>query len=592
VRAAVKYSREAGGDGGGASLPVREPSAPRHKLFAGEAWRGWILCAALPISAAAYSFRFTSFLHAKDLVLAVALCLMALAALASGRPTLEGARAWLPLWLLIAVSVFAHLLLGHARVPSDAAESLAHASMLLLVPLLAFDVQRRRRWRKRIMKALLASGLLVGCLGILQYAGMLPRMFPVFPHYDQRMYSVFGNHDLLGGYMALLVPLAVARLARPGKALDKSAALSLPVLVVALGLSGSRSAWLAAAVGIPVALACGRRPRRLPFIAAALLIPTLVAVAVAPEATLARARSAFSADDVGVRARPWYWQGTLALFADFPLLGVGPGNYGYWSPRYLGEVLHRPGGHRFYHDELHVDHAHSEPLHALAETGLLGVLLWAWMLGRLLRCRGPEWGSLIALAVFAIFNPTFRSAPHAAAGLLLASVLLLRGPHRSPAPPQPTRARAACVISVPVLALAAFLSWAVWMPSLRLRAAEDVHLAGGDPLPLYAATVAHRWPNAVAEEKYGIALAEAGRRVEATERLLNAREGLDTGELYLALGAVAVEEGDRESARRWLRECLRRWPSNRDAWRLLLWATPQPERDRVRSEARRWIGEP
>ena len=71
--------------------------------------------------------------------------------------------------------------------------------------------------------------------------------------------------------------------------------------------------------------------------------------------------------------------------------------------------------------------------------------------------------------------------------------------------------------------------------------------------------------------------------------LMKALEGLDTGDVYLMLGALAVKRGDRVEARPWLDECLHRWPSNSNAWRLRLWAEPEATRPALEKKSRRWL---
>src|SRR5690606_10121853 len=231
-----------------------------------------------------------------------------------------------------------------------------------------------------------ASGGIVAVLGILQYAGLLPFLFPAFPGYDQRVYSVFGNQDLFGGYLAVTLALALATPAAARRAQARALGIA-PVLFAGLLLSGSRSAWAAAAVGGVVALSSARPSRRrIVVFGSAILLAGAVTVLLAPESTISRARSAFSGDDVGVRARAWIARGTIDMVRDRPILGVGPGNYGYWSPRYLGDVLRAPGGDVLYRDERRVDHPHSEFLDILAETGVMGLIFAGVMFLRLLRC--------------------------------------------------------------------------------------------------------------------------------------------------------------------------------------------------------------
>src|SRR5204863_422971 len=141
-------------------------------------------------------------------------------------------------------SIAAHVVLGLAHVRSDALIELARMATLLLAGALAYDLLAHEFWRDRITDAIVASAVVVAALALLQYAGWASYLFPVFPTYTQAMYSVFGNQDLLGGYMAIAVPLALARFIHRPRVIWAAATLAM---VVTLVVSGCRSAWLAAA---------------------------------------------------------------------------------------------------------------------------------------------------------------------------------------------------------------------------------------------------------------------------------------------------------------------------------------------------------
>ena len=101
-----------------------------------------------------------------------------------------------------------------------------------------------------------------------------------------------------------------------------------------------------------------------------------------------------------------------------------------------------------------------------------------------------------------------------------------------------------------------------------------------------------RWghPLATAEayKGYGIALFEAGRLIEARGMFQSALQGADTGDLYLVLGALECALGERGAAVEQLEECVKRWPSNSDAWVLLWRAGDDSDRAALEPRARRW----
>lgn len=559
-----------------------------------DAWRGVILCLTLPLCAAVYSFRFTSFLHPKEAVLALALYLLTLLLALAGTVPRDGLRAFIPLWGLLAWVAVVHLAFGQAQVPAYTLTELLRGATLLLVAACVFDLLRRPEWEARIGTALLGSAFLVAALGFIQYAGILPALFPVFPLYDQRLYSVFGNQGLFGGYLALAVPLLVHRYLHTDTARSRYLA-GLAALLPALLLSSSRTAWFAAAVGTAVVLPYGQLLKKRALILAALAAVLILATCLAaPQPTFRRLQQSFSESDQGAKVRLWFWDATLRMIRDAPVLGVGPGNYQYWSPRYHGEALHAPGGDRHYRNELHTLHAHSDPLEAVSETGIAGVLFLLWMLWRMRRCRGPEWGGLAALFAFSLLNATYQSPPHALCALLLMGALLARSGPAESFQAEKKSSLAASALCAAALCIALATVRAVLLPSYGLSSAREARDAAGyvrDAEALYRSLAKAPWPNYLARLEWAILLREEERHDEARRALTRAREGLDTGSIHYLLGYLAVETGDLETAREEFEECVWRWPSNREAWAALLALLPPEERRERMREAQGWLPE-
>ncbi len=546
--------------------------APRDTI------RGGLLCALLVACPLAYSLELVSFLHAKEAVLA--LFLVAFGLLGLRRPLdPRGFLAFAPLWLGLGAALIG-LLWVPSRLWHYAIEEAVRVAMLLLAVALVAGLIDSSEWRGRLRRTVVGSGVCVSLLALGQYFRLLPFLFPEFEGYDQPLYSVFGNQDALGGYLALALPLSVHTLLRRAKTdqtgrTDQSdhagggargilvAAAAFVLMLAVLVLSGSRSAWLAAFVGIVLVLPYGRMAKRRGL--ALLLVgagATGLVAAVTWPRPYERVAHTFSDTDVGGRARLWFWDGTVRMWADHPVAGAGLGTYRYWSPRYLGMALHAPGGGGHFRNELHTRHAHAEPLEYLAETGLAGAVFGIWMLLRLLRCRGSEWGVLGALFTLGLFNASLHGAAHALVGLLFAAMLLLRKPHRPRVSPGPGWA-----FGTAAAALVLAFAWChiTLAPSYLLRQAEDVYLAGENPLPAYERLMAHPWPCPEGRMEYGMALRDGGQPGLAYEELLEARRGVDTGQVYLLLSMTARDLGLDEAAQDWARECLLRWPDNQDA---------------------------
>ncbi len=522
------------------------------------------------VCAVSWSFQLTSFLHAKALALTAGLVCAVLMQYGTGLLSLEGFRRFSPLWLGLLVWTATGFFTAH--VLSFHIERVVYLTLILLAASLATPVFSRPGGRVWLYRALLASGATVGGLALLQYAGLIDFLFPVFPGYDQRAYSVFGNQNLLGGFMALNLVLLVSvaghiRQMRTGAFVVWLIIFS--ILLGALLISGTRTAWLAAAVGctvtittcLPLHRAKRLLRRRHGWRATAVVVTTLLILTLGAPLLSTRITHTFSADDTGGNLRLWFWTGAARMIAARPVAGVGLGNHAYWSPHYQGQVLQGPLGDRLHHNEKHTVHAHAEPLEWLAETGLVGVVFLGWFLVKVFRRRRFETGALTALAVFACFNTMSHSPPHLLAGLLLAGVSL----------PQPEGGAICCTRRTAVmLAIATLLFSVVFVvttiiPSVLLSRAEHVHIVGGKPEQHYLRALRWPWPSPRAHESYAIFLLDANRFDAARLQLEQALEGMDTGRIHLLLAICAEARGDREAVVKHAQACLHRWPENRHA---------------------------
>ncbi len=513
---------------------------------------------------------------------------------AAAAGAVQGLRAFAPLWLLLLFSLLVHAALGQARVPTETVLEIVRLAALLALAPVIWDLAFEAQWRQRFLGAVIVAALAVALLALGQFAGWLDGLFPPQLGYTQPMYSVFGNQNLLGGFAALGFVLAVYQALNAAR-LFWPWVLGAAVLGLVLLLSESRTAWLAAAAGLLWAIGPARRsPRRAGILAGAGAVAAIAALAAAgPETLSERLTDPFGAEDVGGRARLWFWEGAWRMFLSAPLVGIGLGNFPYWSPYFQGAALHRPGGETHYHNELHTVHAHSDPLELLATAGVIGILFLVWMAWRLRGVRGHALGGLAALAVFACFNFPLASAPHAAAGVVLVTLLLAPKwggkPHPIRMPSAFATRGAALTVFGGTLLAAAFYCAAVLPPSHWLRMAENQALAGESGLDDYRRAAEHFWPSPRALERHGYALAREGHLEEAREVLEQALEYRDTGSLHMMLAAAASRLPDEDTMRRHADEVRFRIPGAGTAWFLALASRPEAQWPALREEAMQWI---
>ncbi len=561
---------------------------------AGIAVSAALICLIVFLSAMAYSFHLVSFLHAKEFVLCLGLIALGLFHIRRG-VRLQTIAVFLPLWLFLAYAVLVHFFFKPAKVPNDALISVAKGFVVLAVATFAVPVLEDAIWRERVFLSVVLAGAVAAFLATLEYAGVLPTLFPRFSD-NTPLYSVFGNADLFGGYLAAVVPLLAGSLFTNQQAtlprMRRIALLFLLMVVVfGLTLSGSRGAWIAGTVGLMVLIPSSVRGTRWAYVAICLCLVSVVSAFVIGSGYLTqRAHELFSLEGTGLALRLWFWDGTIRMARDHLLWGVGLGNFAYWSPQYLAEAIAKPYGMLHQHNDVPTLFSHADALQLLAETGIVGCLFWIWMVlrVRMFRSQGTA-GASTALLVFSLSSFPFHSVPHALLALLCVADLWVAERQNKPVAVPVYRLGKLTERAFPIVTglFAVFLLWAVWQPSVLLKRADTVYFSKADnALDAYEQACQHPWQTAAAHRHYATALLFSGKYIEAEEQIRRALERSDIGQLHLALGVLEGHKGNMEEARSLLENAVYRIPSNIEAWRRLFEVSSESQRENILERAR------
>ena len=240
---------------------------------------------------------------------------------------------------------------------------------------------------RALIWSLLISAFFVSVIAVLQSAfGYLGGGYFVQGQVI-RADSTLANPDFLGIFLAMLIPVAVAKLISRRPPLIRLLAADLLILLaLALLVSFTRSAWIGAASGVLVVLFL-RRGRF--HVRAAIVTLSLLAVGLAviftdlPGKLGARPGSLPLVGSVYARInsigdlstgsgiqRLVVWKDSLALIASRPLVGYGPDNFGLVYPPF--QTANR--------NAVLWDKTHQDALQVAATQGLIGLFAYLWTL--------------------------------------------------------------------------------------------------------------------------------------------------------------------------------------------------------------------
>jgi len=242
------------------------------------------------------------------------------------------------------------------------------------------------RWSSESSRRKAANAALYGvgvsaAAALLEAGGALPPESSPFWRMSGRLSGGAADPNSLGLLCGLALVYAVVAFGRgPGR--RGLVGLLLAVFVAGLFLSGSRSALLLVLFAAGSLLFGRGIPARLRLavaggVAAAILAAALFLSRAGPGTLGGRMAQTFdSSTPVGQRvsARPLLWSCALRLFEGSPLSGVGVGAFSWRLPDVLAELNERLPAR---------DNPGSAYVQALAETGLIGMLLTFWFAWRL-----------------------------------------------------------------------------------------------------------------------------------------------------------------------------------------------------------------
>jgi O-antigen ligase len=275
--------------------------------------------------------------------------------------------------LPVAVALFAAVGLAASFAGLDPHTSEKKLFLLLTATVLFFAVLEICRTRAQL--AVAAGGALAGMLiaslqGIEQhFAHRTAVGFILGGHYVGRVQGSFGHPNQYGGYLAFLVPLAVAILLSRSFSprLRWLAAAALAASVPALAYSYARGAILALVVGALAWLAL-LRPR---YAVAAAAVVAVAALLLAPPALKERFNTQAASSDVPLRSD--IWGAAVDIYGSHPLLGVGLGNFSAAYAQLPSTLAHATQRRLLNQSGLIIPpHAQNLYLNTMAEEGVVG----------------------------------------------------------------------------------------------------------------------------------------------------------------------------------------------------------------------------
>jgi len=264
-----------------------------------------------------------------------------------------------------------------------------HELLLLGLLYLSLTSSLTTRGRRIFLSAAALSGLtVISVLGIAHYFGYFPVESPWGGGLGKRVYATMLNPNFLADFIVGLFPLALCFFifSCRGKAVAALAAIVMLVSFLCLLFTVSWGGLLGWSLSVVVCISLAFGNRR-ESVRAERLAAILIVLVLMGGVFLSVNRGTVAADYSGMKYRMMYWRASLKMIKERPLFGFGLNSFQPYIPRYLTEVIASDMKSGIFDGKGYVTvyegvYAHDEYLAILIELGIVGLLLFLWLVMR------------------------------------------------------------------------------------------------------------------------------------------------------------------------------------------------------------------
>lgn len=244
-------------------------------------------------------------------------------------------------------------------------------------------------FRNRIVNTLFVVALISSVYGVFQFLGIDYGLFVNYfgsrLEYGSRLFTIFGNPNLLGGFSVFILPLIAAFFIKSIQNKKNKKALYLGIVFVlsfiTLLLAQTRGSILAFFVSVVVFGLLYFRKNGVTFIKKHSIVTISVIIVLIIVGSLGfnyvkTNTNLMSANTIKLRL--FYYGSTIDMIKDDVLFGKGIGTFNIYYPTYRDKRVSYQLGER--EMEFRVEHPHNEHLEVLSDLGIVGYALFIWII--------------------------------------------------------------------------------------------------------------------------------------------------------------------------------------------------------------------
>lgn len=244
-----------------------------------------------------------------------------------------------PLYL---ISLF--LISGRYSTVFENIDILGYLTLFYLLIRISWERDDRSEFDRKI--TVLTAGIVIVAIleslyGVLQYFGIDPFISGGYQSYESNAVGTFGSENALACYLAACVPLALFLIRRTDKKEIKGPlVLGIGLILLTLGLTISRGAWIALVVGLlflgwPLIVQSGKKVFSNKYLKTIIFVLLIIL-------SITLLLGIYQINVESSLGRLYIWRISLGMVRDYPLFGIGYGNYGHQYLNYQAKFFSNP----------------------------------------------------------------------------------------------------------------------------------------------------------------------------------------------------------------------------------------------------------
>lgn len=287
--------------------------------------------------------------------------------------------------IIFAISYLVGTLTSYALVSSIKILMLHIAFMIFYVIL--YNSLKDEKAYKSILSFFVVMGGFIALYGIIQnILGITGTESWVdenmFQDIKLRVYSTFGNPNVLGEYLVLLIPLSMAFVLRSERPVHKLVYFCIfAIMAVCMILTWSRGAWLGIMLAVMIFLVLTDKRWLLCALLIVVAIPFVPALLNSGSAIIGRFTSIGNMADSSTAYRVSIWRSAIDIIKDYWIGGIGPGSDAF-SLIYKNYAA---SGADF------ALHSHNLYLQLITELGISGIVVFVMLILRFVKMTAKSY---------------------------------------------------------------------------------------------------------------------------------------------------------------------------------------------------------